>query len=133
MQQDIQILFEKLHPLERKVLPLIKENNTPDKIVLASKLQEVEVIRALQWLENKKIITTKEELKEVVLLDNNGRTYSKIGLPEQRFLEAIKSSSKMKNEIKKFTNPDEVEYSDCIGLLGRKKPVTKKKKQTISR
>src|SRR3989338_9426427 len=127
MQQDIQILFEKLHPLERKVLPLIKENNTPDKIVLASKLQEVEVIRALQWLENKKIITTKEELKEVVLLDNNGRTYSKIGLPEQRFLEAIKSSSQMTDEIKKFAKLDEAEYSVCIGLLRRKNAVTIKK------
>ncbi len=49
-------LIETLHPLERKVLPFLKESSSFEEIVNLSKLQEVEVMRALQWLENKNII-----------------------------------------------------------------------------
>ncbi|MBW3022996.1 hypothetical protein KY308_02745, partial [Candidatus Woesearchaeota archaeon] len=51
-------LAETLHPYERAVLPLIGKNQELRGLVSASKLQEIEVRRALQWLENKKLIST---------------------------------------------------------------------------
>ena len=86
---NIEKLLETLHPLERKVLPFLdKFNNIPD-LTQATGLKDVEVMRALQWLSNKEVLTIKEDLKEVVELDNNGKTYLQIGLPERRFIQAI--------------------------------------------
>ena len=54
---DIKKLIDKLHPLERKVLPVIEKPKPFEEIVEQTKLQEVEVMRALQWLANKNIVT----------------------------------------------------------------------------
>ena len=53
-------IIESLHPLERKVLPYTSLRNV-NSIIKKTDLQEVEVIRALQWLENKNILKQKKE------------------------------------------------------------------------
>ena len=50
---DIEKLILKLHSFERAVLPVLKEETDFQQIVKKSKLQEIEVMRALQWLENR--------------------------------------------------------------------------------
>ena len=55
-------IIESLHPLERKVLPYIGLKNI-NEIIKKTKLQEVEIIRALQWLENKNILKQKKRSK----------------------------------------------------------------------
>ena len=85
-QEDI---IEKLHPLERKVLPLLDRLSSFDDIVVQSKLKDVEVMRALQWLQNKKIINIKEEVKEIVSLSKNGKAYLKKGLPDKTILKPL--------------------------------------------
>ena len=87
---DIQKIINALHPLERKVLPVLDRVNSLPDVAKKASLQEVEVMRAFQWLQNKDIVKINEELKEVVGLDANGRKYLKEGLPEKRFLMAIK-------------------------------------------
>ena len=46
-------LILKLHPLERMVLARAGMGKKLPQIIAKSKLQEIEVMRALQWLENK--------------------------------------------------------------------------------
>ncbi len=113
-------LAAKLHPLERVVLPVLKEEIELQKIVKKSKLQEIEVMRALQWLDNKKIIELNVEKKKVVELDKNGLLYKNEGLPERKFLQVLNDSFKSLNVITKKSKLSREEVNACIGVLKKK-------------
>ena len=118
---DIKALVEGLHPLERKVVPFLDKVKTLSELVEKSKLQEVEAMRALQWLSNKnalKIISGEDEFAE---LDINGREYVKIGLPEKRFLIEIKEGPKSVDDVLKRLGKDE--FSISVGLLKQKNAI----------
>ena len=68
---DLQNLISKLHPLERAIIPVLKEHTELAEIIQASGLTEVEVIRAVQWLENKKILTSIAERKKIFSVEKN--------------------------------------------------------------
>jgi phenylalanyl-tRNA synthetase alpha chain len=107
-----------LHPLERKALPAIAKHSEFDEIVTATKLQPVEVMRALQWLEAKELVKTTEDSKEVVELDTNGKEYLKAGLPEMRFLKALKEKNNLAmDELMKAAKLSNEEFSISIGTL----------------
>ena len=114
-----QKLIESLTPLERKVIPFLKSYKTSSEIKLKSKLQEVEVLRALQWLENKNIIKTTKSVKEIIDLDENGKKYLRLGLPEKRFLDSLSSPLSLE-EIKKKAKLEQDEISVSIGLLKKR-------------
>ncbi|MBT4696770.1 phenylalanine--tRNA ligase subunit alpha [Candidatus Woesearchaeota archaeon] len=109
-----------LHPLERKILPLLSKCKTLKELVEASKLKEVEVMRALQWLSNKNIVKIHIKPKETVELDENGLAYVKAGLPERRFLEAIKTKALHLDAIAKNAKLVREEVNACIGSLRKK-------------
>lgn len=116
---DIRKLAESLHPFERKVLPLVEERQTVRNIADACSLQEVEVMRALQWLENKGAVELSAEESELVDLDSNGKLYADKGLPERRFLDAISEDTLSVSQLeKKGLGKDEI--NACVGLLRRK-------------
>jgi phenylalanyl-tRNA synthetase alpha chain len=119
-ENDLKNIILKLHPLERKVLPALKKANELSQIISLSKLQEVEVLRALQWLENKGILKINTEKKKIVLLDRNGELYKKEGLPEKVFLSVLEEEFKGLNVIKKKCHLSKEEIDACIGLLKRK-------------
>ena len=119
-EKNIQKLIETLHPLEQKVLPLLIKHTALADIVDASGLSQVEVMRALQWMENKDIIKIKAETKELISLEKNGKDYLKKGLPENRFLIAIKDSALAMQEIIKKAGLDKEELNACIGMLKKK-------------
>ena len=112
---EIKELVQGLHPLERKVVPYLDKVKSLKELVQKTGLQEVEAMRALQWLENKKVLKIEPVEKKTLLLDVNGLEYAKKKLPEKRFLLAIKSGSKSREEILKFVNSEE--FGICIGLL----------------
>ena len=85
----VQELLETLHPLERKVLPFLKESAELSDLAEKSGLKKIEVMRALQWLENKDVLRIKSVSKEIINLDDNGKFYLEKGLPERRFLENL--------------------------------------------
>jgi len=119
MPKEIRELAETLHPYERKILPFLKDNKSLDEIVKASRMKEIEVMRALQWLENKNIISIKKELKEVINLGTNGRLYLQKGLPEKRFLRAIGNIADIKQiQEKAGLSKDEIDI--CLGILRKK-------------
>jgi len=113
-------LLETLHPLEYKILPLLGRQNTLSGLVDVSGLSQVEVMRALQWLENKEIIRLKVECVELVSLDNNGKEYLKNGLPEKRFLKSIRAKPLGMDDIRKTARLENQELNACIGMLKSK-------------
>lgn len=62
---DIKQLVKTLHPLERKVVPFLQFCKNFDDLVEKSMLKDVEVMRALQWLQNKEVLTIKEDIKKL--------------------------------------------------------------------
>jgi len=127
---DIKNIAETLHPLERKVFPFIKENQEFKKLVELSKLKDVEVMRALQWLSNKDLIKIEESSKDIITLDKNGEEYLKKGLPEKRFLKEIKTKPKTINELKKILGE---ELNICIGTLKKRAAITLGKEISITK
>ncbi|MBD3354636.1 phenylalanine--tRNA ligase subunit alpha [Candidatus Woesearchaeota archaeon] len=112
---DINKLINKLHPLERKVLPVLDKSEELKDISKKAGLKEVEAMRALQWLSNKEILKIKEDIKEVAELGKNGKEYLEKGMPEKRFLDVIKDKAKDEDKIKEKLNKQE--YGACIGIL----------------
>ncbi|MBN2567128.1 phenylalanine--tRNA ligase subunit alpha [Candidatus Woesearchaeota archaeon] len=83
---DLVRLLANLHPLERAVLPHLRKETTLDGLVRASSLKEVEVMRALQWLANRRAVSLAADISETVSLDSEGRRVAKEGLPERKLL-----------------------------------------------
>jgi len=110
---------ESLSPLERKIFPLIKDNISIKELIKKSSLQEIEVVRALQWLENKELINVKKESKEIIDIDTTGKKILDEGLPEKRFLKTILHKDLSLNEIKEKANLTGDELNVSLGLLKR--------------
>ncbi|HLC71810.1 MAG TPA: hypothetical protein VJI32_07400, partial [Candidatus Nanoarchaeia archaeon] len=128
---DLKSLIAKLHPLERAVIPILKIETELAAIMKATGLQEVEVMRALQWLENKEILKIHSQSKRVILLDENGVKYKRKGLPEKKFLAVLTDSFISLSEIAKKAKLDTEELNACIGLLKRKNTIDIKKEKEL--
>jgi len=89
-------------------------------IVKVTGLKDIEAMRAVQWLQNKNVIKTKEEQKEIANLDENGREYLKIGLPEKRFLEAVETRPASITDISRKTGLTNEEVAISLGALKSK-------------
>jgi len=122
---EIEKIISTLHPLERKVLPVLKETSSFEKIAENAKLQKVEVMRALQWLQNKKIVRINKKLQEQINLDENGLKYKANGLPERNFLGQIKHPTPLDIIAKRTNNEQEVSIS--LGILRSKGAIEIKK------
>ncbi len=121
-------LIAGLHPLERKVIPYLKDKVKLSELVKKTKLKEVEVMRALQWLENKNVLKIKLNFSEEIKLDKLGENYKKQGLPEKKFLNSIKGETKVAS-----IKLDKQELNACIGILKRQGAIniSKKSKELI--
>jgi phenylalanyl-tRNA synthetase alpha chain len=126
---DIKKLIDTLHPLERKVLPVLAKILDFDEILKKTGLKDVEVMRALQWLENKQVVKLKDQLKEVIELGKNGKKYLEHGLPEKRFLKEIKDGQKDSETIKTNAGLSKEEFGVCLGVLKKNSAVLIEKKE----
>ncbi len=90
MTDDVTKLAAGLSPLERKTAPCLKKEGTLAELATASGLQEVEAMRALQWLEGKGCVKLATEEQEALVVLERGQKAAKEGLPEQHALEALK-------------------------------------------
>lgn len=124
---EVKKIVAKLDPLERKVLPVLKKTTELKEIVQISKLKDIEVMRALQWLENKKALSLKTESKKVVNLDENGKKYLKEGMPEKRFLKVLSNNYLSLDKIEKKSKLSREELNACLGQLKRKVAIEIKK------
>ncbi len=112
-----------LHRLERAVLPHLGKHSSVADIIAASRMQEVEVLRALNWLQNKGLAKITESIEEIIVLGKNGQQYAKSLLPEARFLNALKSKPLPLSEIKKSTGMSDDEIGASIGVLMRMRAI----------
>jgi phenylalanyl-tRNA synthetase alpha chain len=110
-------LLASLHPLELKVLPQLKEGMTLSALCTAAGMQEVEAMRALQWLENKKALTMEQDTKVQLYLDTNGTKALAHGMPEMRFLKAVQEGAATSADIATHAKLDPQEIGASIGLL----------------
>ncbi|HLC96544.1 MAG TPA: phenylalanine--tRNA ligase subunit alpha [Candidatus Nanoarchaeia archaeon] len=126
-------IIEQLHPLERKVLPLLDKFTFLEELISHSGLKDVEVMRALQWLENKKIIQLRENPKNMVSLDKNGLEYLKKGLPEKRFLDVLKDHTLTLGQLSQKSGLSTEELNACLGSLRKKAAIliTKEKNELV--
>jgi phenylalanyl-tRNA synthetase alpha chain len=117
-------LIESLHPLERKVVPVLKSTCTFEELEAELPLmKEVEITRALQWLENKKVLKTTTTLSEIVSIDENGKNAVKNGLPERILINAIKKDISLK-ELKNNSKLTNEEFNISLGVLRKKVAIT---------
>lgn len=105
-----------LHPLERSVLPGIAKQNTVEQICEKTNLQDVEVVRAIQWLKAKGLVEVSETKREILSLTVLGEEYSKTSLPEYRFLRAVQSPTMLK-DIPAKASLGRDEFNVSIGML----------------
>jgi phenylalanyl-tRNA synthetase alpha chain len=117
---DIKKLAQTLHPYERRVLPELAQHAYLEDLATAAGLKEVEAMRALQWLENKKAVTISTEPRELISLDKNGLEYLKKGLPERRFLTALNGQELPLSKIAQKTQLKSEEVNICLGMLRQK-------------
>lgn len=124
MRKDIAEIIAKLHPLEKKVLPALEKATAFHEIVGVTGLQEVEVMRALQWLQNKGVLQLDEEIQELVELDENGKQYAEKGLPEKHFLNALEAAAGVSLQtIQELSRLDRDELTVSLGILKKKNAV----------
>ena len=113
-----------LHPLERTVVPLLRNGITATALEQQSGMDGTEVLRALMWLEGKGVIQISTTAQKQMLLDANGARYAQLGLPEHRLLAALVQRSGNIQEIGKAAGLDAQEVGVSIGLLKSREAIT---------
>ncbi len=120
MEKEIEKIIESLNTNEKKVLDNIKEERI-ENIVKKTNLDKTSVLRALEYLENKKIVILEHLKIKIVDLGINGLIYKKKGLPERRLSEKILEKKILNlNEINKELDLSEEEIKASIGALKNK-------------
>ncbi len=127
-------IAESLHPLERRVIVHLKEEKSVSELVNITGLKNIEVVRALQWLKNKKLVEISECRKENVELDTLGKKYLESELPERTFINAVGLKTVSLKDIEKKTGLSKNEITVSIGFLRKKNIIyaIKKKELEIS-
>ncbi len=123
---EIKKIAESLNPIERRIVKVLDELCSLDGIMKATGLKDVEVMRALQWLQNKNVVKISDEQKEFLTLDENGLKYLKYGLPERVFLENLEKPVSIRELGKKAKLSDD-ELTVSLGILKSKAAIDIKK------
>lgn len=121
-------LVESLHPLERKIIPFLENKITLQELESRTTLSQVEILRALKWLQNKKAVKVKKEIKEMYGLGKNGLLYAETGLPEIQLLKILSRGAKKPQEIKQLSKQ---EKTIAIGELKKRTAILMLKDLTL--
>src|SRR3989338_1942679 len=134
---DKEKIIESLNPHERKILPLLDEKNI-DALSKKTDLDKASIIRALEFLSNKKLVIIKTSTEKIVDLGVNGILYSRQGLPERRLINLIaeKKNKSLEEKIieilkKKFEELSPEERYAFENLKNRKEIVEIQDKKSI--
>ncbi|MCK5624349.1 phenylalanine--tRNA ligase subunit alpha [Candidatus Pacearchaeota archaeon] len=116
---NIKRLIESLSPNERKILPYLEEEI--NLICEKSELDNTSVLRALEYLQNKKIIELNFEKKKTVEIGINGSLYKSKGLPERRLLHLLDKKHIISlSEAQKESKLSNDEFKASLGALKKK-------------
>jgi len=128
---EVKEIIETLSPIERKILPFIKEAKNLKDLEKKSGLDETSVMRALQFLENKAIVKLTTEKRKIVDLGDNGVIYSKNELPERKLLNFLAEKKQADLNKAKETKLSENEFKAAIGALKKKAMIETKEGKII--
>ncbi|MBS3148864.1 phenylalanine--tRNA ligase subunit alpha [Candidatus Woesearchaeota archaeon] len=120
---DFKKLAQSLHQYERRVLPELEKHALVSELVSVTGLKEIEVNRALQWLESKSAVEVLTEPRELILLGKNGEKYAKDKLPERVFLEALSDKPFPLDKLSAKTGLSNEEVNVCVGGLRSKSAI----------
>jgi len=113
-------LIDSLSPNEKKILPYIEEKKISE-ICKKSNLDKVSVVRALEYLKNKKILNLSFKKKKTVEIGINGVLYKKKGLPERRLLNLLNEKRLLKlGDAQKQSSLSKNEFKASLGALKKK-------------
>ena len=128
---ELKKLLESLSPNERKILPYIEEKNISG-ICKKSNLDKTAVLRALEYLGNKKILNLTTQKKKFVEIGVNGALYKKKGLPERKLLNLLNEKRIIQlKEAKEKSSLSDNEFKASIGALKKKAMIELKKGKII--
>ena len=128
---EINKIIESLSPNEQKVLPYLKEKNV-EEIAKKSGLDKTSVLRTLDYLGNKGILTLSHFKKKIVEIGLNGALYKKKGLPERRLLNLITEKRIIRlDEAQKQSALSDDEFKASIGALKKKALIDIKNEKVI--
>ncbi len=120
-KNELNEILESLSLIERQILPFIELKDI-QKIKEKSELDETTILRALSFLNNKKIITSNSKKETIVELDFNGANYLKNGLPERKLLTFLINEHKefTLEDAKKNSKLTDNEFAIALGVLKSK-------------
>lgn len=119
-EKDITKTIESLSPNERKILPYIDSGDV-NEICIKSSLDKTSVLRALNYLRDKKIAVLTETQKRVVDVGVNGALYRKRGLPERRLLKTLEEKKIIRiEEAERVAALSSDEFKAALGALKKK-------------
>jgi phenylalanyl-tRNA synthetase alpha chain len=115
-------LAESLQDAEIVVLKALKKNVTSstDDLVAKTQLNKDAINRATLWLQNKQLISVKEQSHFLVVLDNLGKKYAVQGLPERKFLHALDKKTMATEDIAQAASLDKQETLFSLGFWKKK-------------
>ena len=117
---NIKKILESLSPNERKILPYIEKEGITN-ICKKSNLDKTSVLRALEYLQNKKILNLSYKKNKIVEIGVNGALYKNKGLPERRLLNLLNEKRILKlQEAQKLSKLSDDEFKASIGALKKK-------------
>ena len=128
---EIKKLIESLSPNEKKILPYIEEKKI-NEICKKSNLDKVSVVRALEYLKNKKILNLSFKKRKIVEIGINGALYKKKGLPERRLLNLLNEKRLLRlDDAQKQSSLSKDEFKASIGALKKKALIELKNRKII--
>jgi len=114
--QDITKTIETLSPLERKIIPHLREKI--EKIEINTGLDLTSVLRALRFLESKDIIKLETIKEQIIDLGTNGIYYKKNNLPERTLVNLLGERKVLSlEEAQKLSKLSENEFKVSLGIL----------------
>ena len=126
----MQKLIQSLSPHEQKVLPHL--DSKLDDICKKTNLNKVAVLRALEYLVNKKILKLNHLKKKVVEIGVNGALYRKKGLPERRLLNLLSERKIIPlKDAQKQSGLSGDEFKVSLGVLKKKALIELKNSKII--
>lgn len=112
-------LTESLSPNEREIFPYLNEDI--EKIIEKTKLPYEAVLRALEFLSNKKIIELEIKNKKIIGLGVNGILYRQKGLPERILLNKLSQKNSLTlEEAQKLSELSDNEFKASLGALKKR-------------
>ena len=119
MCMEMKKLIESLSPNEKKILPHL--NGNVKEIIRKTNLDQVSVLRALEYLQNKEIVKLNYKTKKIIDVGVNGSLYKTKGLPERRLLNLLGEKRIVPlKDAAKLSKISEDEFKASLGVLKKK-------------